>query len=666
MRNIELLAPARNAIIGIEAIRHGADAVYIGGPSFGARAAAGNSVQDIRQLCEYAHIFGARVYVTLNTILYDDELEAVEQTVQELYEAGVDALITQDLAMLSLNLPPIALHASTQMDNCTPEKAKFLEAAGYSQIVLARELSLAQIREIHAATTLPLEAFVHGALCVSYSGRCYASEYCFGRSANRGKCAQFCRLAFDLVDADNKTLMTQQHLLSLRDMNRSSAIEEMLDAGISSFKIEGRLKDVSYVKNVTAQYRIIIDEIIRRRPEEFCRSSRGTTRLSFTPRLEKSFNRGFTDYFLHGRKQEMWNFISPKSTGECVGVVRNVRKKSFVISYFHADNYSDDAAVRKGAVAVRKSAVAVRKGNVAVSKGDVAVRKGADMVVRNNDDTAVHNGDGIVFVNNQGNFDGVRVNRVEGNEIFPLKMPAIGPGTVIFRNEDRVWESILEKNSAERTIPINIILSEGARGYTASASVDGASWVTCTVEAEIQDAAKPQRDNIIRNLTKLGRTPFSAGDVVIKTQGERFIPASLLSQLRRLLVDRLIQSLQSQHMENRELRAKAADHVFPDLHVPFTCNVSNKVARNYLLAHGVKTIEPALEVQTRSQQKDSKQMALMACRHCLRYALGQCPKETGKRPSWREPVSLRLSDGRTFPLRFDCSRCEMQVMSPKK
>ena len=306
---IELLAPAKNIECGIEAIRHGADAVYIGAPKYGARAAAGNTVEDLRRLAEYAHQFGARVYVTLNTIIYDDELDEVEQLVWELYRIGIDALIVQDMALLTMKLPPIELHASTQTDNRTPEKVKFLHENGFSQVVLARELSLDEIAAIHRVTPVPLEAFVHGALCVSYSGQCYASQACFGRSANRGECAQFCRLPFDLVDADGRVIVKNRHLLSLKDMNRSAHLEAMMDAGVRSFKIEGRLKDVTYVKNVTACYRQAIDAILARRPE-YERASLGVSTYTFEPQLDKSFNRGFTDYFITGQRSEVYSFAT--------------------------------------------------------------------------------------------------------------------------------------------------------------------------------------------------------------------------------------------------------------------------------------------------------------------------------------------------------------------
>lgn len=617
MRKIELLAPAKNVEIGIEAIRHGADAVYIGGPGFGARAAAGNSVEDIQRLCDYAHIFGAKVYVTINTILYDDELAEVQALIGTLYEAGVDALITQDLALLSLDLPPIALHASTQMDNCTPERARFLEAAGYSQIVMARELSLDQIRDIHNTTDLPLEAFVHGALCVSYSGRCYASEYCFKRSANRGRCAQFCRLAFDLVDADDNVIVHNQHLLSLRDMNRSSSLEEMMDAGVSSFKIEGRLKDMAYVKNVTAYYRKAIDDILSRRSDEYERSSLGSTTVNFTPQLDKSFNRGYTEYLLRNRTQDLWNFSTPKSMGEYVGVVKRVGKHSF--------RYSGDAQV--------------------------------------------NNGDGLVFFSADGKLEGFRANRVEGGEIFPLKMPRIASGQQLYRNEDRLWESALSKNTAERTLSINIVLDEIASGYALSAYLENVTCnpvdktnrlCRCEFEVPVNKAEKPQRDNIIRNLSKLGGTPFIANTIEVNTQGERFIPASQLSEMRRKLVDTLVDILQKLLLQHRQQRRAASAEISVPMQLPYSANVANRLSRAWLKAHGACEIAPAFEVE------QPERATLMTCRHCLRYSLGQCPQTTGHRPSWHEPISLRLPDGRQFPLRFDCSRCEMQVMMPRK
>lgn len=614
---VELLAPAKNLATGIEAIRHGADAVYIGGPAFGARSAAGNTVEDIRLLCRYAHTFGARVYVTLNTILYDDELSDVQRLVGELYEAGVDALITQDLALLSLDIPPIALHASTQMDNCTPERARFLEAAGYSQIVLARELSLADIRAVHAATSLPLEAFVHGALCVSYSGRCYASEYCFGRSANRGRCAQFCRLAFDLVDAQGHVLEHDRHLLSLRDMNRSANIEEMLDAGIRSFKIEGRLKDPAYVKNVTAYYRRTIDAVLARRSEDYVRASHGNQQLTFRPDVVKSFNRGFTDYFLHGRTADLWNFHTPKSMGEYVGTVQRIGRRALECRL----------------------------------------------------DVPVNNGDGLVFLNTDHHLEGFRANRVEDTQIYPLKMPAVSPGTLLYRNEDRAWETLLSGKTAERRLPLHLTFGVVEGRYTLCAEVTsdditrpGLFPFSMTFDYEVQEAQRPQDDNIRQNLSKLGDTPFFAVAVTIDTPFPCFVPASVLGKIRRQFAEAYEDHLQTLHLASRERRrpADASALDLSDTSYTYTANVANAAARRWLVAHGAHDIAPAFEVE------QPKEGPLMTCRHCLRYALGQCPKLTGRRPTWAEPLSLRLPDQRTFPLYFDCARCEMQVLMPGK
>ena len=603
MRSIELLCPAKNAETAFEAIRCGADAIYIGGPSFGARAAAGNSVEDIRSICDFAHLYGARVYVTLNTILYDDELSEAEKMVGQLYEAGVDALITQDLALLKMNLPPIALHASTQMDTCTPEKAQFLERAGYSQIVVARELSLRQLRAITSAVSVPIEGFVHGALCVSYSGRCYVSQHCFGRSANRGCCAQFCRLNFDLVDANGKVLSTG-HQLSMRDMNRTESIEDMLDAGVSSFKIEGRLKDINYVRNVTAHYRRQIDAIIERRPDEFRRSSFGTSKIGFTPQVEKSFNRGFTDYFLRGRSPDVVSMRTPKAIGAPVGSVHRVGKRSFTVD-----------------------------GTVEFA-----------------------NGDGLCYFDAQGTLQGFRVNRVEGRELFPLRMPdSLRPGTELFRNEDRVFEKALHRTPSERLLHIEVTLSERPdEGFTLSATTE--SGVVCSLDfaAELVEANTPQGENIRRQLSKFGGTPFVVDRVEVNTLGERFIPASLLTAWRRELTEKLIEAARAAHQ--RDVRRPLSDDFsLRGLNLDYTANVSNRLAREFLLEHGATEVAPAYEITPTPGAQ------LMTCKHCLRFTHGQCPRETGHEPTWREPLALRLPDGREFPLTFDCVRCEMSV-----
>ena len=604
MRTIELLCPAKNADIGIEAIRHGADAVYIGGPSFGARAAAGNSIEDIQRLCDYAHIFGARVYVTLNVILYDNELAEVEKMVHSLYTAGVDALITQDLALLKMDLPPIALHASTQMDTVSPDKAKFLEQCGYSQIVVGRELSIDQLRNISESVTVPIEAFVHGALCVSYSGRCYVSQHICGRSANRGACSQFCRLKFDLVDADGNVISTQHHL-SLRDMNRTNSIEQMLDAGVSSFKVEGRLKDVGYVRNISAHYREQIDRVISRRPE-FQRASFGKSRYTFKPQVEKSFNRGFTEFFLQGRLPDIWSKRTPKAIGAPVGNVKRMGRRSFIVE----------------------------------SSVEFA------------------NGDGLCFFDNEGKLQGFRVNRAEGHELFPLKMPeGLLPGMELFRNEDRAFEKTMEKSSSERVLTVRLCLRKqdnGAEGFTLSAITESGASVSLNFATELQEARSPQRDNIIRQLSKLGGTPFVAEDVQVDVEGEYFIPASLLNEWRRTLVEHLIRACQAKH--TRDLRRPISENIsLKGVPLDYTSNVSNHLAEEFLKEHGAQSVEPAFEV------KPLPDATLMTCKHCIRYANGQCPRETKRPPTWKEPLALRMSDGRTFPLTFDCAKCEMSV-----
>lgn len=611
-RKIELLSPARDAGCAIEAIRHGADAVYMGGPAFGARAAAGNAVDDIARVCDYAHLFGARVYVTMNTILRDDELREAERVAHAVWRAGADALIVQDMAFLRLDLPPVALHASTQMDNRTPEKARMLEAAGFSQIVLARELSLAGIAEIGRAVDVPLEAFVHGALCVSYSGRCYASQYCFGRSANRGCCAQFCRLGFDLVDADGRCVVRDRHLLSLRDMNRSESLEEMMDAGVSSFKIEGRLKDVSYVKNITAYYRQRIDEVLERRSGDYERASCGRSSYTFTPNPAKSFNRGFTDYFLHGRTASVHDFDTPKAKGEGVGNVSVAGRRSFRM-----------APVRDGVASVEIVA-----------------------------------GDGLCFVDATGKLQGFRVNKVADGEIFPAEMPALRPGMPVFRNFDHAFDKLLARESAVRRLQVAVRLSEVPSGYVLSMEAENGVRVERTFAADREPARASQHDNIVRQLSKLGDTPFEAASVAVDTQGERFIPSSRLSEWRRACAADLVTALTEGHRREARRAVRPLPEAMPP-QVDYTANVYNAEAARVYRDWGVAEVAPAFE----AQQPDGA--LLMSCRHCLRYAFGACPHRQKGRLSWKEPVSLRLPDGREFPVRFDCKHCQMNVYAPR-
>ena len=613
--SIELLSPARDLQCGIEAIRHGADAVYIGAPRFGARAAAGNSVEDIAELVRFAHPFGVKIYVTVNTLLYDEELADVDTLIGELQAAGVDALIVQDERLITLNRGRLPLHSSTQMDNRTIDDVRARLEAGYEQTVLARELSLEDIRAIHAAVPeMPLEAFVHGALCVSYSGRCYASEYCFGRSANRGECAQFCRLPFDLIDADGKIIsvpsgssealpegspLRQRHLLSLKDMNRSADLEAMMDAGIRSFKIEGRLKDVSYVKNITAYYRQRIDAILARRPRDYCRASIGTSAITFTPNPLKSFNRGFTDYFLHGRTHDMANFATPKSMGE------------------------------------------------RLSPPPLPIKEGS-RYLQLQSPTVIHNGDGLCFFDAEGQLHGFRVNRVdEQGRIHPADpsvLKLLRPGTSLYRNLDADFERQLSKPTAERRIPVSWLLEDHETGFRLTLTIKetGFSVSSTTYEQELEAAHTPQADNIRRQLMRLGDTPYSctAEDIEIRFSDNWFIPASVMGEWRRNMVERLTSQ--------------------PPLFQRGGAS-SGKLDR--------------FKVQSSPSLTEGGESILMTCRFCLRYALGYCTREAKSSPPrgeiergfpYREPLRLRLSDGRTFPLRFDCKACEMQVLKSEK
>jgi putative protease len=592
---LELLAPAKDIACGKAAIDHGADAVYIGAQRFGARAAAGNSVDDIRELCDYARPFGVKVYVTVNTILYDDELEATEQLIRQLYDVGVAAILVQDMGILQMQLPPIALHASTQTDNRTADKVRWLQQLGFRRVVLARELSVDEISYIHQQVPdMPLEVFVHGALCVSYSGLCYASQYCFGRSANRGQCAQFCRMKFDLLDAEGRELEHQRYLLSLKDMNQSQHLEELIQAGATSFKIEGRLKDVNYVKNVVSAYSQQLDAFIGKHADQYCRASKGHCVYSFTPNLQKTFNRGFTTYFLHGRQPDIFSPDTPKAMGEYVGYVKEMRRDSFTVA-----------------------------GTASFA-----------------------NGDGLCYINKVRALEGFRVNRAEGNRLFPQQMPAnLRAGMALYRNNDQELERRLAHKSSERKIPLVMKLEPSVDGFALSAGD-----VVVTISCEHQQAEKPQRENIIRQLSKLGGTPYECSRVEMAEDFNYFIPSSLLADLRR----RLISSMSLAHSQSvpvgLSVRSRRTSSPLPsDYSAPYFYNIANRLAADFYGA------EPS------AYELKGGQGPLMQCRHCLRYALGACQKHGGKKPEWREPLFLRLGDGRRFRLEFDCSHCQMNV-----
>lgn len=601
-RKIELLAPAKNLECGIEAINHGADAVYIGAPKFGARAAAVNSLEDIAALVEYAHLYNVRIYVTVNTILKEEELKETEAMIKELYRVGVDALIVQDMAITQLDLPPIPLHASTQMDNRTVEKVKFLTEAGFRQVVLARELTLGEIGKIHeACPDTPLEVFVHGALCVSYSGQCYVSQACFGRSANRGECAQFCRLPFSMVDADGKVIVKNKHLLSLKDLNQSDELESLLDAGASSLKIEGRLKDVSYVKNVTAAYRQKLDAIFVRR-KEYARASSGVCHLDFRPQLDKSFSRGFTNYFLHGRDKSISSFDTPKSLGEEMGTMKEAR-----------GNYLTVAGIK-----------------------------------------SFNNGDGVCYIDEQGRLQGFRINRVEGNKLYPQEMPRIKPRTVLYRNFDQEFERVLSRKSSERKIAVVILLSENNFGFSLSLTDEDDNSITLTLPRDKELARTPQEENLRNQLSKLGNTPFEATRIDVDFKENWFIPASVLTDLRRQAVDKLIAARRMTYQ--REIVVfKPTTHAYPQQTLTYLGNVMNARAASFYKDHGVQAIAPAYEKQP------VEEAILMFCKHCLRYSMGWCPIHHRERSPYREPYYLIGTDGKQFRLSFDCKNCQMTI-----
>ena len=601
-RKIELLAPAKNLECGIAAIDHGADAVYIGAPKFGARAAAVNSLEDIAALVEYAHLYNARIYVTVNTILKDEELQETEKMIWALFRAGVDALIVQDMGITGLNLPPIPLHASTQMDNRTVEKVRFLADAGFRQVVLARELSLREISKIHeACPDVPLEIFVHGALCVSYSGQCYVSQACFGRSANRGECAQFCRLPFSLVDAEGRVIVKDKHLLSLKDLNQSDELEALLDAGAFSFKIEGRLKDVSYVKNVTAAYRRKLDAIFARR-KEYARASSGSCRYAFNPQLDKSFSRGFTHYYLHGRTKDVFSFDTPKSLGEEMGTMKEAR-----------GNYLTVAGLK-----------------------------------------SFNNGDGVCYIDEQGRLQGFRINRVEGNKLYPQEMPRIKPRTVLYRNFDQEFEKILARKSSERRIAVSVRLTDTPFGFALTLTDEDDNSVTLSLAREKEPARTPQEENLKTQLAKFGNTPFEAVRIDIDFAGNWFLPASVLADFRRQAVEKLISARRINY--RRELFVlKPTAHAFPQSTLTYLGNVMNGQDVSFYAGHGVASIAPAFE------RAPAEKAVLMFCKHCLRYSMGWCPVHQRERSPYREPYYLVSTDGKRFRLEFDCKNCQMKV-----
>jgi len=626
---LELLAPARDADIGIEAVNHGADAVYIGGPSFGARAAASNDIADIARLVNHAHRFNARVFVTLNTILRDDELEPARQQVWQLYDAGVDALIIQDMGLLELDLPPIQLHASTQTDIRTPERARFLQDVGLSQIVLARELDLEQIAAIRAATDperCTLEFFVHGALCVAYSGQCYISHAHTGRSANRGDCSQACRLPYQVSDMEGRIVAHDKHVLSMKDNNQSGNLEALIDAGIRSFKIEGRYKDMGYVKNITAHYRTLLDEIIERRPE-FARASAGRTTFSFTPDPNQNFNREFTDYFVSGRKDDIGAFDTPKNPGLQVGYVSKV--------------------------------------------GDKWVELQTD-----SPDIVLNNGDGLCYYTLQKELAGLAINRAEKQgagvwRVFPkdpmTSFKDLRAGTLVNRNRDMNWTRLLDKPSSERRIGVWLRLDETADGFALTLTDEDGN--TATVNAAharevAKDAAKAEA-TLREHLGKLGTTPFAAMGIALELTQPWFVPASFLNALRRDAVAALEAERAAAYQRPSRAMPVEPPAIYPEDTLSYLANVYNHKARDFYAKHGVQVIAAAYE-----SHEETGEVSLMITKHCVRYSLSLCPKQakgvTGVQGTVRAAPLTLINGSEKLTLRFDCKACEMHVVGKLK
>ena len=617
--HLELLSPARDVGIAREAILHGADAVYIGGPGFGARHNASNSLSDIAGLVPFAHRYGAKIFVTLNTILHDDELEPAQRLITDLYETGVDALIVQDMGVMELDIPPIELHASTQCDIRGVEKAKFLSDVGFSQIVLARELNLQQIKAIYDNTDATIEFFIHGALCVAYSGQCNISHAQTGRSANRGDCSQACRLPYTLKDDQGRVVAYEKHLLSMKDNDQTANLAQLIDAGVRSFKIEGRYKDMSYVKNITAHYRQMLDAIIEDRGD-LMRSSAGRTEHFFVPSTDKTFHRGSTDYFVNARKGDIGAFDSPKFIGLPVGEVLKVAKDHL----------------------------------------DVEVTE------------ALTNGDGLnVMIKRE--IVGFRANTVEKTSenryrVWPNEMPAdlhkVRPHQVLNRNLDHNWQQALQKTSSERRIAVDINLSGWQEQLVLTMTCEDGVSVTHTLDGEFAEATQAEKAlaNLRDGVAKLGQTIYFARDVQINLPGALFVPNSLLNQLRRETVERLDEARVNAAPRGQRKAVSVPPPVYPETHLSFLANVYNHKARAFYQRYGVKLIDAAYEAH-----EEKGDVPVMITKHCLRFAFNLCPKQAkGSIKSWKATPMQLIHGDEVLTLKFDCRPCEMHVIGKMK
>ncbi len=604
---LELLSPAKDLETGIAAINCGADAVYIGAPQFGARAAAGNSLEDIRKLVDYAHKYWAEVYVTINTVFYDEELPDVKNLINKLYEMEVDAIIFQDMSLLEMDLPPVQLYASTQTHNYEIERIKFLDRLGIKRIILARELTIDEIKQIKKEVNAELEFFVHGALCVSLSGQCYMSHELTGRSANRGECAQNCRLPYSLVDANGKVMIENKHLLSLRDLNLSEYLNDLVKAGITSFKIEGRLKDVSYVKNITAFYRQQIDDIIRNN-NKYERASSGYSIIPFEPDPERTFNRGYTTYFLNDRTDHVSSHDSPKSTGKYLGKVTEVKKNCFVIGTTER----------------------------------------------------ISNGDGLCYHDNKGELFGMYVNRIDGKTVYTDELNGIKQGTKIYRNYDHSFENQLGRE-CKRLIKVEIIIEEIEEGLQITAEDEDDVKVTDTYEIkkEIAVNAEKANDTIKKQFAKSGGTIFEVTSVRLKYGKPLFVQISFINEMRRKILQRLETERIEKHKivngkQDPELRTKNAELIIPESNLDYKFNVTNKMAEKFYKEHGALEIEQGFELQNNHTGK-----TVMTCKYCIKDEMGLCPFDTDEKVE--EPLYL-VNESRKYRLHFNCKDCLMEIL----
>ena len=605
-QKIEILSPAKNLVQGIAAINAGADAVYIGAPQFGARTNATNSIEDIEEMVKYAHLFKAQVFVVINTILYDNELEDCKKLIHQLYHIGVDALIVQDMAIMEMDLPPIVIHASTQANNRDPKHVKFLKDAGMKRVVLARELNLDQIKDISRATDVELEFFVSGALCVSFSGNCYMSIAGGERSANRGSCAQNCRLPYNLTDGTGKTLIANSHLLSIKDLDLSDQLPNLIEAGITSFKIEGRLKDMVYVKNNTSFLRKKLDAFLENN-QQFQKASSGKTFYNFEAEMDRSFNRGYTDYFVNKRTEKIGTWESPKAQGQLIGKLLEIKANGYVI-----ENYEK-----------------------------------------------LNNADGLYFINDNGEADGVQINIIINNVVVPNTFKPLKIGTTIYRNSDAAFNKLVEReDSAIRKIGVTLQFTETPTGFQLKATDEDGHESISTFEAQ-KELAKNEESTtptIIKNLSKTGNTPFMVDEVVVELSNNWFLPISKINEIRRVVLEQLI-DIRVNEYHREEFQITKTDHPYPVTQLDFTYNVSNHLARAFYKRHGVTEIEKAFELQW-----DPGKARVMTTKYCVKYELGKCARFQRDTMGEKvvEPLTLKHGENE-YKLKFNCKPCEMEI-----